>query len=293
MSGALVRYVPRSGALIRYAAPRIARYIPKRSFTRAFAAGSLAEPMAKRARRSFGRRRIRFPRATNRRKKASLKRRVGERIGTSVAKASAGELNNFSLNTKQLYQTPLLTLLPTTDQDSTTGRLRQTVNFRGVKFCINWDSVASTISTLKLYCHIAIVSPKGCATQEGEIGTDDFFRSQGDSSNRAVNFEDFRSGMDMYCLPINTDKYNVHKHKRFAIGPTDATNQGREKMNTFYLPLKRQIRYKPAPSPEPEGKNMFLLMWCSAANEAAGAPGFDAARINLRLVKYFREPRGT
>lgn len=227
---------------------------------------------------------------SNRRRKLVLRRQLGERVGTGVSKAVEQEEIETALATKTLSQYPILNLTKGTSAESTSVRLRDAVNFRGIKFCINWRNYAAAPwDDPKLYCHIAIVSPKDDA---GTVPTDNFFRSNGDSVTRSTDFTNARTGMDMYCLPINTDLYRVHKHKRFGLNASKEP-LGREKWTEFYMPMKRQIRYKNN-SDAPTGANMYLLQWCSFAQETTGSvPITAAAYINVRMVKYFREPRGT
>lgn len=224
----------------------------------------------------------------NRAAKRTVRRRVGEPVNKSNAKANQDE-NYVGLNTKTLYQQPLLDIPSTTDSSSTTQRLRDKVNFRGIKFCINWLHTSDAIVDWRLHCHIAIISPKN----GGSPSVNQFFRSQGSTTSRAVDFSTALSGMDLACNPINPDQYNIHKHKRFTLAPTQSNGNGKERMHTFYMPLNRSITYDVGIS-SPLGKNMFLVYWCSYADELGGAAARASAAVTqVRLVKYFREPIGT
>lgn len=226
-----------------------------------------------------------YKRAANRRRKKFNRLKIGERVGTGVAKASSTEQIAVTVNTKNLFELPLLNLTQSASEINTTNRLRQTVNFRGLKFCINTRAIANVLNT-PLYVHIAVVSPKTDQT----ITTADFFRSAGENTSRSVSFSNSLSGIDFQCLNLNSDKFLIHKHKRFALGPRNIKSE--DVLHTFYMPLKRQVRYDTA-SDVPIGKNMFLLMWCSTLEEIGGAIGGDGMAITYRIVKYFREPLGT
>lgn len=250
---------------------------------RVYNTGRAAAPFARAAIAAYRARR------SNKRRKLTLRRNIGERIGTSVAKANEIYQKDTGLNTKALSVQPLLDITKGTTDSSTTQRLRDAVNFRGIKFCISWRNIATTPwNVTKLHCHIAVVSPKD---DTGTVPTTNFFRSNGENSTRSVDFGIARTGMDMACLPINTDLYRVHKHMRFTLDPS-ASDRGYEKMKTFYMPLKRQIRYDSS-GVSPIGTNMYLVQWCSFAEEDTAAQVLDTAVITLRLVQYFREPRGT
>lgn len=229
----------------------------------------------------------------NRRKKRRVMKRVGERIGSSNARVENLE-QTFNLGTKTLHQVPLLDLIKSTSfNDATDARLRDVVNMRGIKFCIHMRNTINT--NRRLHGHVAIVSCKN-EPDDGIIPTQKFFRSQGENNTRAQDFNTFQlTGLDVRCLPINTDLYNVHKHKRFSLAPSTSTEGRDERMQEFWMPIRRQLRYQNN-SQKPEGKNMYMLMWFSDVEETSGAPAGnpipDAVKVDYRLTKWFRQTVG-
>lgn len=229
----------------------------------------------------------------NRVKKRRIMKRVGERIGTSNARVEQIE-QRFAIDSKTLHQQRLLDLIKDTSfNDSTDRRLRDVVNFRGLKFCVH---IRNTLAANKvLYGHLAIISCKN-EPDDQTISTSNFFRSQGESTTRSVDFNSAtRTGLDYYCLPLNTDLYNVHKHKRFRLNPANSTEGRQERMIEFWLPVKRQLRYQSSSS-LPEGKNMYLLMWFTNLEEVDGSPAGDplanVAQVDYRITKWFRQTVG-
>lgn len=229
----------------------------------------------------------------NRRKKRRVMRRVGENIGTSNARVENLE-QSFPLSSKTLHQVQLLNILKTTAfTDKTDSRLKDVINMRGIKFCIHFRNTLS--SNLRIHGHVAIVSCKN-EPDDGVIPTQKFFRSQGETNTRHVDFNAaLLTGLDFNCLPINTDLYNVHKHKRFVLGPASSSEGRDHRMIEFWMPIRRQIRYQTTGS-TPEGKNMYMLIWFTNAEEPAGAPAgnpiSNMVEVDYRLTKWFRQTVG-
>lgn len=283
MNSAVARVA--GGALVRRAvwnAPAIRRW--RRSIRSIRRYTPYARPALR-----VGRAVYKTARSRNRKRKRQTMNRVGDRVGTSTAKKAATQVGTI-ISTKQLYQLQLLNLTkmnPAGDTAITTQRRLDVVNFRGIKFCIHFRNL---LSSTPLHVHVAVVSPKAADGSLATLPLDEFFRSNGETNDRSVTFSTALSGMDMRCLPINTDKYLVHKHKRMIVAPNTSTEGRASRYMEWYMKVHRQIRYK-NDTDDPEGKNMYLLVWCTNAEETGGAAGIGTAlKYDVRLVKYFRNP---
>jgi len=225
----------------------------------------------------------------NIRQKARLRKRVGERIGTGPAKRHETNVDD-TLTTRELRSDPLLNIPAGTALNQ---RQRDIVNFRGIKVCMSLvlNSGLNTGNGEHVYVNVAVISPKADnLTGDDAVPTAEFFR--GNADDRAQDFDSTQlSSLEFRCLPINTDKYNVHKHIRFMLGPYASTEGKNTKTLEFYVKVNRQIRYE-ATNANPEGKAMYLCYWACFQDDAAGT-GQATGQINhqLRLVRYFREPK--
>lgn len=285
-------FSPRAGQMVRYAArqsPRWARAggrlirrplrrYPITSVLNAGAVGTLVPSARQRqAARQF----------VNSRRKQMLKNRIGERVGTGTAKYSEVQAGFANNDPETLYQVPLLNISKsTTGSENLNKRERDLVNFRGIKICMNFR-VEGAIGTAKAWMNIAILSPKANYTSSDTLAAPEFFRNPA-GTDRDISFTDpTLTNLDYRCLNINSDAYNIHKRRRFLLGPTQSTEGKKDRLIEFYYPLKRQIRYD-AGSVYPEGKNMYLVWWYSTSD--GGTPA-GAVRCQYSLRKYFREPK--
>ena len=97
------------------------------------------------------------------------------------------------------------------------------------------------------------------------------------------------TALEFHCLPINSDKWNVHKHVRTSLGPFSSTAGENTKTIDFYLPINRQIRYLSS-STEPMGPQMFLVYWCDVQDTAATTTATTGlVNLQYRIVKYFKD----
>lgn len=231
--------------------------------------------------------------AKNKKKKRANMRKVGERVGTSNAKHATDYYNDQNWSSQTLYQFPLLNLTKAST-DAYDRRVVDIVNMRGIKFCINIrrnpDTVGSNaLNDAKIYCNLAIISPKANLESSEVVPTTDFFRSTG--GTRSVNFDNVTlRPLDYRCNPINTDLYNVHKHMRFMLGIKESFIETDQVTKEWYWPIKRQIRYENATA-NPVGKQVYLLFWC--ANSAEGtANTANVCKGEIKMIKYYRESLG-
>jgi len=224
-------------------------------------------------------------RASNRRRKYDLRKRIGEFVGSGTAKRNQ-DVTSGNLNTRTLYNVPLLNIPKGTAIDQ---RERGLVNFRGMKFCHNFecrDPSAITDGSQKWWINRAIISPKGCDTDAISVN---FFRGEG--TGRAQDFDNSLTPLEFHCTPINTDKYNVHMHRREKLGPFTSTEGRSTTVKMWYTKLNRQIRYDDA-GEVPIGKQMYYVWWFDLNTAGAtSAPINSLMSHGLNITKYFKEPK--
>lgn len=222
---------------------------------------------------------------SNRRRKTDLRKRIGEFVGSGTAKRNQ-DVTTGSLNTRTLYNVPLLNIPKGTAIDQ---RERGLVNFRGMKFCHSMefrDPTLITSAANKLWINRAIISPKGCDT---DPITANFFRGEG--TGRAQDFDVALSSLEFHCTPINTDKYNVHMHRREKLGPFQSTEGRGAAVRMWYTKLNRQIRYDDD-GEVPIGKQMYYVWWFDINTGPAASPAVNSMMSHsLHITKYFKEPK--
>jgi len=223
----------------------------------------------------------------SRAKKAKFSRRnIGEPVGSGTAKRYVTEtINPVNEDTRVLYQYGL------TDIDQGTAinqRERRMVNLRGFKICMEVKNIATT----PLYLNVAILSPKDGAA---DVTTSDFFRGAG--ANRGRDFGIGLNSNEFHCLPINSDRYTILKHKRYRLVPGNtpsdtASLNGYSYMNLdWWVPLKRQIRYD-ADTGQPESGKVYMVYWADNFSTAGGSAVNPAQMVvTRRVVTYFKEPK--
>lgn len=255
---------------------------------RAYQTGKAVYPVAKSA-YSAARSKYTSSRAgrkSNAAKKREAMRRVGDDNGTSEAKNAGVRVGLTNMNPQQLYQDTLLDITKNaTTSETLNRRLRDVINFRGVKICMNFRAEGA-IGTTVAWMNVAVISPKSDLTASTAIPNAEFFRHpMGD--RRDIDFGDASlNNLDYACCSINTDRYNVHKRHKVTVGPAGSTEGLKERYVEFYIPIDRQIRYQDS-SAYPEGKNMYLVWWFSTAD--GGVP-VASVKYQYSIKKYFREP---
>jgi len=284
--GAMTNPYIRAGATAYRYAPYIAR------------AAGMATRFAYKSyrRRSRVRRRRRAPPAVGR----NAKKRVGEPVGRANAKRTkpipGGTLQVH--DTRNLYAFPLTTIFQGTSNEE---RERGLVNLRGFKIC--QEIYNNTFEAL--YVNIAIVHPKKDPVDNGEAGVFPdkslFFRANGSSRGKAFN-DPTNSSLDFHCDPINTDQFNVIKHKRYKLAPqvshgaesrVDTSHRGASYMTTkWWVPMKRQLRFNNVQTDTPEGGHIWLVWWADKYKTPAGAAGTSGAfGSQNRVITYFKDTR--
>lgn len=242
----------------------------------------------------WGIRRYRMRSRKRKRASASVGKRArlkfGDRIGTSNAKKVAYNIGPTASDTRQLYVVNLIDIDRGQDLNQ---RERDVINFRGVRLCNSWYNNFN----VPLFINCAVVSRKDAdSTIPPETG--DFFRDLNGNS-RGQDFDPaILTSIAFRCLPINTDKYLVHKHKRYVLAGDVNTNfyQGNKPsyMNTkWYIPFKRQIRYDTVKGGDLSyNANLYFIWWCDQINATSGTTAvIGACHHQYHFVSYWRETK--
>lgn len=240
-----------------------------------------------------GRKRARGNPAPRQKFKAAKKRmeNVGEDVGKGTAKRHDTIIDD-TLTTRELRSDPLLNIPFPSTVGALNQRLRDIVHFVGVKICMSvlLNTGVNTPQGQHVYMNVAVISAKeqNLSTPDS-VPPENFFRGNG--IERGTDFSTNLTALEFRCLPINSDKYTIHYHKRHTLAPF-SSNEGRNQMTTeFYIPVNRQIRYDRG-SENPDGANMFLVYWADFQDKAGLTP-IVTGNLNqqVRIVRYFKEPR--
>lgn len=210
---------------------------------------------------------------------------VGNPVDTDNAKRAVGSLVG-ALDSRTLQSLNMVALDKTTTNEID-KRQRDLVRFIGTKVCIQFRNDLTEPITV----NVAVLHPR----DQNTVSADKFFRSFG--NERSQNFSTALSANELHCLPVNTDRYTVLKHQRMILGDIPASASARYGTNnnnswkevSFWIPLKRQLRY-PSTGSQPEQGNVFLVWWCDKFLQPAGStPTPDILSYDVKVYKYFKE----
>lgn len=216
------------------------------------------------------------------------KTNIGERVGVSNSKPriQVRNANYITRDTRVLYTENLTQ----TDQGPNRNtRERGIINCRGFRICM----AVRNLRARPMYFNCAVVSPKNA----GVVTEANFFRASGTA--RGSNFDNSKTSLEFHCLPINTDKFTILKHKRYRlIKGGDNFSQyadfsGRNYMNIdWYIKLKRQLRYDDTTSESPIDGSVYLVYWCDDWDAIGGASSNVGAIATMgRHIMYFRDTK--
>ena len=220
----------------------------------------------------------------------NARKRIGKPVGTSTAKSKI--IVNTGLASKNTRTQYIIDLSEVPKSDAIDNRVRNIINVRGFKFCM----FVHNREDIPLTFNIAVISPKA---QTG-VDTVDFFRGQG-AKQRGIDFATFNTSLEFKCLPINTDKYNILRHKRYTLGaaggevnPQDWKCDRRCTYMEFmwYTKLNRQWQYDSTTDNGPESGRVFLVYWADTwGTDGGAAPIVNAYAVMEKHLLYFKEPK--
>lgn len=246
-------------------------------------------------------RKPRYKMRTSKRKRksyvsSSKRRKIGNRIGTSSCKKNSSWAANPAIPVYQLEAAEISDLTKGTSIADTNMRWRQIANVRGWKINMELENV---LSNGTIYVNVAVIALKdGAGSFSGGTNVPDFFR--GLITERSVNFNSLSLGQDHYTRSINSDKFIVLKRHKFLLAPNTGPptvsvsqnpNLSSYKNLNFYVPLKRQLRYKDSTGSTAESR-VFCVWWCADYANLVTTPTVNPAlRVTRRITTYFREPK--
>jgi len=215
------------------------------------------------------------------------KSRYGHRVGTSTCKMAQGtNVTAQGANSKTLYVFDKYTNIPQTNDMDITTRKFKAINLRGVKTCFHVENNLGR----PVWLNFAILQRKD-KNAEVNPHTTDFFRDTGRADQRSTDFGAHLSGLEMKCLPINSDKFLILRHSRVTLGPKNAQD-GHKYYKTFdfYKHMNRQIRYSSTSGLSTEQAPLEFVFWCSTSTDDINdGPVVNAVTYSMRNVTYFRD----
>jgi len=177
-----------------------------------------------------------------------------------------------------------------TGADAMDTRERDSAVVKGFKLCME---IGNQSGVLPMYFNLAVVVPR----DQTSVNTTDFFRAQSGDVRTADFDPTTLAANELHCLPINTDKYVVLKHKRMKVEPNQLVSRGNHLRNIdFYMPIQKQFRWDGATSTP--RKDIFIVCWAAYFGRTPGttaASGQNDTTENLsyhqRIVTYFGDPK--
>jgi len=135
-------------------------------------------------------------------------------------------------------------VINTTSQGTAINQRERTmINWRGTRICMFFRN---TGNTNPVNLNIAVLAPKSTGAGNVPVATE-FFR--GDVGTRAIDFGVTLSANEFRCRPINSDEYNILRHKRYTLAQTAHLKWMEQRTLKNFLQIKwfikakRQIRY--------------------------------------------------
>lgn len=195
-------------------------------------------------------------------------------------------------STNSLYSYSMSTL-DKTSTNNISGRQRDVVNIKGVKFVFNLHNLSQDTA---LQINYAVIIPKNNRVlTNGSTSVGDFFRNEYSTSERSTDFNTSVIGRDKHTLPINADEFYVLTHKKYTVNPerlgagdpSFSWNKPNYLMDEMYIPINKQVRYNDLDN-EPERGRIYFVMWTSGF-QLDGTAVADQFKFELRTNVFFTE----
>jgi len=209
---------------------------------------------------------------------------MGKPPGHSENKRTDQQVGATSMNNKLMKAIPLIAVQKDVSGDENISkRSRDTIHHKGVKICF----MAKNRLKEPVFFNWAIIIPKA----DNSINALNILR--GDETERDQSIDNSRTYMDLRCLPINSDRYRIVKHKRFTIlfdSDKDISNPNEGcdmRVVEEYIRIDRQIFF--------DGDialpltNVWMVWWCDFYGSAPGALIIPSLDYSYKLVNYFKE----
>lgn len=159
----------------------------------------------------------------------------------------------------------------------------EVVNVAGIKLCFNLHNISGEADT-NVYVNIAILRPRNTQSITGV----EFFRGIGNI--RGTDFTDTLNGLQLHCLPINEDKFEIFMHKRLMLGKDYGdTNHPPFQTIEDYLPLKRQLRFDNQSNFAQCTTPIYFCIWHSGVlSQSTDPQGNSLITLNYNHIVYWR-----
>lgn len=213
--------------------------------------------------------------------------RIGA-IGKAISKRANTEADSIPLtiNSRTLYFTQINQIEKATDNELD-RRIRDSVYIKGFKCCMEFENNLNR----PMYFHSAIVYDKRSNDGTTIVTTDDFFRSR-QGNERSVDFSTALSSLEFRCLPLNTDRFSVLRHKRFFLTPVNsgagftAASGKNYKLYEDYIRLKKLVRW----NDNQAQSKIWWLQWFDYYGRVGGDPAeVGGATMTRMCTMYFKD----
>lgn len=167
-------------------------------------------------------------------------------------------------------------------------RLTDLIHLSGIKLQVFHQNNINDVYGV----NYAVVTTRNSQTLDNTPPVLQFFG--GNNNVRSEAFDSTKTGLELHVLPLNTDKFEVHWHKRVILGTAGGTVKGITDYKPWtlideYIPLNKEIRYTDA-QPTSAVSAPILLMWCDRLNSAASSGGDASMGLRqLHITAYWRE----
>lgn len=220
-------------------------------------------------------------RSRNKTNKHAL-RDLGQAAGHNESKRTDEQSPPTSISNKELEFVPLIKVEKNTNPDETiTKRARDTLLHKGVKICF----ACKNIRKEPILLNWAVVLPKAI----NGINSSDILR--GDNVEREEGVTSAQTFMDLRCLPINKDRYEVIMHQTHTILPDSDKGTGNAtgrdlKIIEEYVKTNRQIFFDGSTALPLQ--NMYMIWWVDYYGSPTGVKTLTAD-VSWKKVNYFKE----
>lgn len=167
-------------------------------------------------------------------------------------------------------------------------RVTDLIHLSGVKLQIFHQNAVQDVYGL----NYAVVVCRNEQTISPTLPVAQFFG--GNSNVRGEAFDTTKTGVELHCLPLNTDKFEVLWHKRVILGSSGGAVTGINDYKPWhlldtYVPINREIRYTSQDATSAVSYPI-LMVWCDRLSSQSGSAGdADVGIRNTHITAYWRE----
>lgn len=216
---------------------------------------------------------------------------IGRPVGTSTSRTqlltispTGSTSRNFNLET-----TPLTNIIQAgTVDELMSGRLSNAIYVSGFKICMQVNSIVNATRREPIVFNFAIVSSKRAITPLSA----NFLRGEG--TETGVDLSINRTGLELACMPINTDLYSILLHKRIKLWqvpdanaiPTNTPKASKGPYH-WWVPLRRQLTFEDGATTAND--NVYIVHWADYVDTPASSPTVaNLYDMQARCITYYR-----